>query len=143
ARRDAAVVALVDLNPDAAEAMKQRYALDCPVFTDLREAIGKTNANLVFDVTIPASHYEIRTAAVLMGCDVFGEKPLAETMRQCNDIVSVSDRTGHVHAVMQNRRYNPGIRSLQAMLRQGVIGKAGYYGADFFLGPHFGGFRDA
>ncbi|PYI53995.1 Gfo/Idh/MocA family protein [Paenibacillus flagellatus] len=141
-RGDARIVALVDIRPESARAAAGKHGLDCPVFTDVRQAIERTGANLVFDITIPASHYAIATTAMELGCDVFGEKPLAETMAQCDEIVRVSERTGRTHAVMQNRRYDPRIRALRELLRGGAIGKPGYFGADFFLGPHFGGFRE-
>jgi predicted dehydrogenase len=44
---------------------------------------------------------------------------------------------------MQNRRYDANIRALREIIQTGTIGSVGYVGADFFLGAHFGGFRDA
>lgn len=142
-RSDTEIVGLVDIKEEFARAMAERKELACPVFTDLKEAIRATGANLVFDVTIPASHYAIGTAAMELGCHVFGEKPLAESMGECLDIVRLSEQTGRTHAVMQNRRYDPRIRSLRKLVEDGTIGKLGFIGADFFIGAHFGGFRDA
>lgn len=142
-RPDTEIVGLVDIKEEFARAMAERKELSCPVFTDLKEAIRATGANLVFDVTIPASHYAIGTAAMELGCNVFGEKPLAESMGECLDIVRLSEQTGRTHAVMQNRRYDPRIRSLRKLIEDGTIGKLGFIGADFFIGAHFGGFRDA
>ncbi|OBZ14098.1 oxidoreductase [Bacillus sp. FJAT-27264] len=142
-REDAEIVALVDLYPSAAQAMAARYNLTCPTFTDLKQAIAETGANLVFDVTIPESHFTIACTALEMGCQVFGEKPLAGTMAECNEIVALTERTGKTHAVMQNRRFDQRIRSLRTLVEQGTIGRTGYIGASFFLAPHFGGFRDA
>ncbi|GGG55064.1 Gfo/Idh/MocA family protein [Paenibacillus radicis (ex Gao et al. 2016)] len=142
-RPDTEIVALVDIKEEFAQAMADRQELSCPLFTDVEQAVQATNANLVFDVTIPASHYAVSSAAMKLGCDVFGEKPLAETMEQCNQLVALADSTGSRHAIMQNRRYDPGIRALRELIEAGSIGKPGYIGADFFLAPHFGGFRDA
>ncbi|RIX59611.1 gfo/Idh/MocA family oxidoreductase [Paenibacillus nanensis] len=142
-RPDTEIVALVDINEAFAAAKRDSKGLSCPVFTDIAQAIEQTGANLVFDVTIPASHFQISTTAMKMGCHVFGEKPLAETMDDCNEIVRVSEQTGRTHAVMQNRRYDARIRALREMIASGTIGKPGFIGADFFIGAHFGGFRDA
>ncbi|QQZ59616.1 Gfo/Idh/MocA family oxidoreductase [Paenibacillus sonchi] len=141
-RTDVCIVALVDIRLEAAAAMAGKHGLTCPVFTDIGEAIEQTGANLVFDVTIPASHYRVASTALTHQCDVFSEKPLAETMEQCNAIVALAERTGKSHAVMQNRRYDPRIRSLRRLIEAGEIGRIGYIGASFFLAPHFGGFRD-
>lgn len=141
-RPDVRIVALVDIRLEAAAAMAGKHGLTCPVFTDIGQAIEQTGANLVFDVTIPASHYTVASTALTHQCDVFSEKPLAETMEQCNAIVALTERTGKSHAVMQNRRYDPRIRSLRHLIEAGEIGSIGYIGASFFLAPHFGGFRD-
>ncbi|QAY67926.1 Gfo/Idh/MocA family protein [Paenibacillus protaetiae] len=141
-RTDAIIVGLVDIIPEAAKALAERKQLDCPVFTDLREAIRDTGANLVFDVSIPASHFSNAAAAMELGCDVFSEKPLAETIAQATGLVQLAKQYGRTHAVMQNRRFDPRIRSLRRLVDDGAVGTVGYVGADFFLGPHFGGFRD-
>jgi predicted dehydrogenase len=142
-REDTEIVGLVDIKEEFAQAMAERKGLACRTFTDIKQAIKETGATLVFDVTIPASHYAISTAALELGCDVFGEKPLAETMSDCNEIVRMAHETGRTHAVMQNRRFDPRIRAFQGLIAEGTIGKIGFVGADFFIGAHFGGFRDA
>ncbi|TFE28597.1 Gfo/Idh/MocA family protein [Cohnella luojiensis] len=141
-RSDAEIVALVDIKQEYAQAMAERHGLSCGTYTDIKEAIEETGANLVFDITIPASHFTISTTAMNLGCDVFAEKPLAEKLSECQEIIRVSDRTGRTHTVMQNRRFDNRIRALRELITEGFIGKPGYAGADFFLGPHFGGFRD-
>ncbi|WP_141506217.1 Gfo/Idh/MocA family protein [Paenibacillus luteus] len=142
-RPDTEIVGLVDIKEEFAQAMAERKELTCPTFTDLRQAIKETGATMVFDVTIPASHYAISTSALELGCHVFGEKPLAETMSDCNAIVRMAEETGRTHAVMQNRRFDPRIRAFRELIANDTIGKPGFVGADFFLGAHFGGFRDA
>ncbi|MCD9021461.1 Gfo/Idh/MocA family protein [Cohnella silvisoli] len=142
-RTDAEIVALVDIKQEFAQAMADRHGISCGTYTDIKQAIEETGANLVFDITIPASHFTISTTAMSLGCDVFAEKPLAETLAECQEIIRVSDRTGRTHTVMQNRRYDTRIRALRELIASGLIGQPGYAGADFFLGPHFGGFRDA
>lgn len=44
--------------------------------------------------------------------------------------------------VSQSRRYNSGLRTFERVIRES-IGALGMLNADFYLGPHFGGFRDA
>ncbi|MEK4474490.1 Gfo/Idh/MocA family oxidoreductase [Paenibacillus sp. FSL R7-0048] len=141
-RPDTKIVALVDIRLESAEAMAVKHGISCLTFTDIKQAIQETAANLIFDVTVPGSHFNISSTALELGCNVFSEKPLAETMEECNKIVEISERTGNAHAVMQNRRYDPRIRSLRKIIESGTIGRTGFIGASFFLGAHFGGFRD-
>jgi len=141
-RSDAEIVALVDIKAEFAQAMADRYELPCAVYTDVEEAIRRSGADLVLDVTIPASHYTVCSTALRLGCHVFGEKPMAANMQEARDIVRIAEQSGKSFSVMQNRRYNRNIRALGGMIAKGTIGKVGYIGADFFLAPHFGGFRE-
>jgi predicted dehydrogenase len=142
-RENVEIAALVDLYEETARRRAAELGLDVPIFTDLAEALSKVEADLVFDVTIPASHKTIVTTALTAGCHVFGEKPMAESLEDAKEIVRVAGQTGKRYAVMQNRRYNRQIRALRELIAGGTIGKVGSIHADFFLGPHFGGFRDA
>ena len=140
---DARIVALVDLYELPAKKMADTYGLDAAWYTDLALAIRETGANLVCDVTIPDAHRAIVSTALTAGCDVLGEKPMASTMTDALALVQLAAGTGKSYAVMQNRRFLKNIRALRQMLMDGVIGQPGFYMADFFLAPHFGGFRDA
>lgn len=141
-RADTEIVALVDMVEANAIAMAERHRLQAGVYTDLSHALAETGANLVFDVTIPSAHEKVCTTAMKAGCDVFGEKPMAATMQEAYSILQTARETGKSHAVMQNRRYIRTIRAFRELVQGGAIGQPGYIGADFFLGPHFGGFRE-
>ncbi|WP_020619638.1 Gfo/Idh/MocA family protein [Paenibacillus daejeonensis] len=142
AREGAEIVGLVDLYEASALKLAERKELNVPVFTDLTAALNETKADLVFDVTIPASHKAIVTTALEAGCNVFGEKPMAESLADAREITEVSNRTGKRYSVMQNRRYNPRIRALNKLVAEGGLGQLGAVHTDFFIGAHFGGFRD-
>ncbi|MBS4220794.1 Gfo/Idh/MocA family oxidoreductase [Bacillus sp. FJAT-49711] len=141
-RKDAEIVALVDLFEETAKNAAKNYALDCNTYTDISLAIKETGANLVFDVTIPASHKSITITALSLGCDVFGEKPMGESMQDAVEMQNAANEFGKSYVVMQNRRFNKQIRAFRDLVQSGEIGDQGFINADFFLGPHFGGFRD-
>lgn len=141
-REDCELVALVDISPSATAAMAEQFRLPCGTYTDLSEAIADSGANVVFDVTIPAVHKQIVTTAVACGCHVLGEKPMAASMEDARAVAAAVRESGRTYAIMQNRRYLKHIRALRAMLEDGEIGEPGFMTADFFLGPHFGGFRE-
>ncbi len=142
-RIDTEVVALVDLRLESAVALQERYGLNCAVFDEVEGALRSSRANLVFDVTPPEMHESVTLTALAAGCDVFGEKPLASSLEAARRMVSAASSSGRLYAMMQNRRYLPGIRALHHGVRQGTLGRLGMLSADFFLAPHFGGFRDA
>ncbi|OCT14471.1 oxidoreductase [Paenibacillus pectinilyticus] len=142
-RETCEIVALVDIKTEFAQAMADRHGLTCGVYTDVEEAIRENGANLVLDITIPASHFQVASTALRNACDVLGEKPMSATMAEARELVQIAEKAGKTLSIMQNRRYDANIRALRELIQSGTIGRVGYVGADFFLGPHFGGFRDA
>ncbi|MGG4036192.1 Gfo/Idh/MocA family oxidoreductase [Paenibacillus cisolokensis] len=141
-RTGAEIAGLVDIREQAAREMASRHGLDVPVFTDLAEAIRQTKPDIVFDITIPDSHYDVCMTALKAGCHVFGEKPLAANLRDARTMVAAAKESGLAFNVMQNRRYLRSIRAYRELIASGAIGKPGLIAADFFVGPRFGGFRD-
>jgi predicted dehydrogenase len=143
-RQDTELVAFVDLYEDAANKMNQKYCLSVPWFASVEEAIRQTGANLVFDCTIPASHREVATAALEGGCHILSEKPMAASMEEAEQLARLAaSKPEQQYAIMQNRRYLKDIRTLRELIHSGTIGTPGFVTADFFIGAHFGGFRDA
>jgi predicted dehydrogenase len=141
-RVDAEIVALVDIKQDNARALAAHHGLDSKIYSDVSEAIRASDANLVFNTTLPAAHPEIVIKSLRLGCNVLGEKPMANSIEEAEEMVKAAEESGCTYAVMQNRRYNKNIRALKELLTQDTIGKPTFTCADFFLGPHFGGFRD-
>ncbi len=142
ARQDCEFVALVDIKEENAKKMAETYALSCGIYTDLEKALVDSGANLVFDITIPESHRAVTLTALSKGINVLGEKPMASSLEAAKEMVGAVDESGKMYAVMQNRRYLKNIRALRHFVDTGVLGSLGFVTADFFLGPHFGGFRD-
>lgn len=137
------IIGLIDLNLSAAQQRKEEYGLaEAYTGTDMKTAIDAAHPDIVFDCTVPGAHMNVATTAMEMGCNVFGEKPLADSLDNARKIVETMQKTDRVHAVMQNRRYLAGSRRMQAFLKNGEIGSLTTLNADFYLGAHFGGFRD-
>lgn len=142
-RADCRIVGLVDLQTETAVAIAEKYQLnDVIIGSDLRQIIRRTAADLVFNLVVPAAHREIALTAFQENCAVFSEKPLAADLAEADEMIRAAQTAGLAFSVMQNRRYLQQIRALRRLLANNTIGDVGYIGADFFLGPHFGGFRD-
>jgi predicted dehydrogenase len=97
---------------------------------------------MVFNCTVPEAHAEVTLAALAHDCHVLSEKPLADSMENARRMVDAAERAGTLFAVIQNRRYHPSIRRLSRFLRAGTIGEITTLDSDFYIGAHFGGFRD-
>ncbi len=142
-RKDVEVVGLVDLRREAAEQRAAQHGLAGAVIgTELAPMLRKAAPDIVFDCTLPESHVLVTLAALRHGCHVLGEKPLADTMANARKMVAAAKKSGRIYAVMQNRRYLFPILAMRRFLDSGALGRITTVHCDFFVGAHFGGFRD-
>ena len=141
-RRDAEIVALVDIDQKQAERVAGRFGLCCPIFSDIDAAIEAASPKLVYCLAPPEAHASLVTSALNRDCHVFTEKPLGTSMREARALVDLAQARTCNLSVMQNRRYDAGIRALRKLVADQAIGSTGIVAADFFMAPHFGGFRE-
>ena len=127
---------IVDLDLAAARAA----GVDVPVGTDVVELAAATGAEAVINVTVPAAHHPVTTAALFAGLPVLGEKPVADTVARALSLAAASEVTGKLFMVSQSRRWNPQLFRLREMVSQ--LGAIGTVTTEFFRAPRFGGFRD-
>ncbi len=137
------VVGFVDLDEATARMRRDEFLYSGAVTgTDLRTVLEHTQPDLVFDCTVPEAHTSVTVTALRHGCHVLGEKPLADSMEHAREAVRAAAETGKLYAVIQNRRYDPRARRLRAFIESGALGPLTTLHSDFFIGAHFGGFRD-
>jgi predicted dehydrogenase len=135
---------LVDLRRESAQERATGFGLtDAVIGTDLDAVLAETKANLLLVCTVPEAHLPNILAGLRHGCHVLTEKPLAATLPEARRVLAASSRAKRVVAVTQNYRYQRAIRSLHKFLAAGKIGRITGLDADFYIGAHFGGFRDA
>ena len=107
---------------------------------DLAAAIDRLKPDFVVDVTTPESHCEVTLTSLERGVPVLGEKPMASSMEEARQMVAASREASKLYMVSQSRRYDPRISAFRRLVER--LGRLGILNADFYLGPHFGGFRD-
>ena len=140
---DLEMVGLVDLREEAARGRAEEFGLgDAVVGTDVASMLDQMSPDVVFDCTVPEAHFPVTMEALSRGCHVMGEKPMADTLDHARQMVTAAQEAGRIYAVIQNRRYDPKIRRLRNFLNSGKIGSLTTVNSDFYIGAHFGGFRD-
>ncbi|MEI8244105.1 MAG: Gfo/Idh/MocA family oxidoreductase [bacterium] len=136
------VAGVVDLDPARATAQIQKHGLSCEAFTSLRRALRRARPDFVVDLTIPDAHCKVTCTALHAGCHVIGEKPMAASMAQARRMVRTAEKTGRIYMVSQSRRYEMRHAALRQFLASKEIGGLTSLNCAFFMGCHFGGFRD-
>ena len=109
--------------------------------TDLETAIKQVSPDFVVDVTPPEVHRHVTVTSLGHGIPVIGEKPMASTMREAKEMVAASDAAGKLYMVSQSRRYLSKQSGFKSLVDH-EIGDLGILNVDFYIGAHFGGFRD-
>ncbi|HEY8286321.1 MAG TPA: Gfo/Idh/MocA family oxidoreductase [Chloroflexota bacterium] len=136
------LVGWVDIRPEAvAEASAALGLRDVYVGPALGEALRVCQADFVVDVSIPEAHHDITLEALAAGLPVLGEKPMADSLERARAMVAAAERAGKLYMVSQSRRYNPQLATLRDLIAA-HLGPLGLLNTDFYLGPHFGGFRE-
>lgn len=132
----------VDIRPGAVAEAASRLSLEVAYTgTDLEQALAELKPDFLVDVTIPEAHHDVTLAALAAGVPVLGEKPMADTLERARAMVAASERTGVLYMVSQSRRYNAQLHALRRLIGE-QVGALGILNADFYIGAHFGGFRD-
>ena len=116
------VAAALEIAPDAA------------TFSDAMEMLDSGLIDAVVISTPPNSHYDWAKAALERGIHVILEKPMALTVEQCDELISLADSRGLTLVVYQNRRFDRDFVTLRRLIREGAIGEVFQY--DSFVGGY-------
>lgn len=142
AKENVKVTAVVDLRLEQAQKRVEEYKLDALATTDVAEAIRKTQPDFVVDLTIPEAHCNVTCKALALGCHVVGEKPMAASMAAARKMVKAAEKAGKLYMVSQSRRWDNKHDQARLTLAGGAVGNLTTINCDFYIGAHFGGFRD-
>jgi predicted dehydrogenase len=136
------MIGWVDIREEAAQkAADEQELSNIHIGSDLGRALAETKPDFVVDVTVPEAHHDVTLQALAAGVPVIGEKPMATSMAEAREMVVASEKAGKLYMVSQSRRYNGAIAAYRRLIAE-KIGALGILNADFYIGAHFGGFRD-
>ncbi len=97
------LVAVVDVNRERAEAFAATHG--CRAFTDSDEALRLDDAQIAM-IGLPHDLHERATvAACSAGKHVFLEKPMANTVEECDRMIAAAERAGVQLLVAHSQRY--------------------------------------
>ena len=137
------VVGLVDLDVNRAKDLAGRFGLATAICgSSLDAVIEATKPDMLFDIVVPPARAQVVKTGLRAGCHVLSEKPMAMSLEEGRELIAAAKQAGRIHAIIQNRRYIPGIRRLRRAIEEGLVGEITALHADFFVGAHFGGFRE-
>jgi predicted dehydrogenase len=137
------VAAVVDLRLEQAQKRIAEFDLaGAEASADMAAMIRRHRPDFVIDLTVPEAHCKTTCKALELGCHVIGEKPMASCMKEARKMVATAERTGKLYMVSQSRRWDARHEVVHRMIAGGQLGTLTTMNCDFYIGAHFGGFRD-
>jgi predicted dehydrogenase len=95
--------------------------------TDWHEVVNRPDIDIV-DISTPGdSHAEIAIAAAQAGKVVFCEKPLANTVREAQQMLAAVRKAGVVHMICHNYRRAPAVMLARQLIENGKLGRLYHY----------------
>ncbi|WP_025722171.1 Gfo/Idh/MocA family protein [Paenibacillus polymyxa] len=120
----ATIVAVTDVNAEAAKATVDNYKLNAQVFPDDKTLIESGGVDAILVTSWGPAHQQSVMAGIEAGKYVFCEKPLATTAQGCMEIVQAEVRHGKkLVQVGFMRRYDQGYQQLKQAIDSKFIGE--------------------
>ena len=119
------LVAVADPAADKLASVRRTWP-GVATFTDHRELIANAGCEAVVVATVASTHHTVASAALAAGLHTLVEKPFTLTVRDASDLIRKAERRRLTLMVAHTFLYNPSVRRIQALLREGVAGDLYY-----------------
>lgn len=126
------IVALVDIYPDKARKMAERFELDADIYGAHEDLLKRKDIHLVSVCTPPYTHAEITINCLQAGFHVLVEKPMAASLAECDAMLAAAENNGRLLSVIAQNRFTNPIMKLKQILDLDVIGKITHAQVDSF-----------
>ncbi|MDH4038189.1 MAG: Gfo/Idh/MocA family oxidoreductase [Candidatus Krumholzibacteria bacterium] len=114
------VVGICDRDPARAQALADKFGV-AQVYPDLRAMAG-AKPHVIHILTPPEFHCPLALEAMDMGCHVFVEKPMAESVEECDRMIARAHEKGVQISVNHSDRFDPVVLKAIDMARSGACG---------------------
>ena len=126
------VVALVDIYPEKAELVKQRFGLTAAVYDTHEALFARGDIQLVSLCTPPFTHAQLAIGCMEHGMDVLCEKPMAASLEECDQMLAARNKTGRRLSIISQNRFRNPVWKLKQMLFSGAAGRVLHAQVDSF-----------
>ncbi len=111
--------AFFDVNSKRAKRMARRYQ---GTHYETYEELLKSDIDAVL-ITVPHHlHHDMVVQAAKAGKHILCEKPMARTLEECDEMISVTKKAGVKFMIAENHRFLPAHRWIMESVQKGLIG---------------------
>jgi predicted dehydrogenase len=115
------LVAVFDADQDRADAYAEQHG--CLAFTSPEAILQRDDVDLVMIALPNFLHASASIQAVSAGKHVFLEKPMADTLEECDQIIAATERAGVHLLVAHSQRYFAATVRARELLKDGELGQ--------------------
>ncbi|MHA6203857.1 NAD-dependent epimerase/dehydratase family protein [Dyella soli] len=115
------LVGICDLDLEAARRLAAEFGI--PLATAGLAELGGRHPQAIYVLTPPSSHAALSLRALDMGCHVFVEKPMAESVAECDAMIARAREKGLVLSVDHSDLFDPVIVQALRLVRSGACGE--------------------
>jgi predicted dehydrogenase len=117
---DLRVLFCADIDLERAKEQAARYGV--PEAGTVAQALREPDVELVVNLTVPAAHAEITSAALAAGKSVWTEKPLALDTATGQRLLAEADRAGLLFGCAPDTVLGAGLQTARRLMAEGAIG---------------------
>jgi predicted dehydrogenase len=126
-----------DLNLERANKLAA-LSTGCEATDSVERAVNSPNVDCVMIATLNAALAPIAKQALAAGKHVLAEKPGAISVREVEELESVSEQTGALYRVGYNHRYHPALLKAREIFESGALGPMMFLRARYGQGGRIG-----
>lgn len=114
------LVGVADADENLAASIGRDY--DCKPYADYHDLLNK---NLdVLSIVVPTTlHKQVALDAIKKGINILVEKPIADTVKNADEVIRAARKKGIKLMVGHVERFNPAIMRLKELIDSGLLGK--------------------
>lgn len=117
------ITRLADILPEKAEKINADCKLGAKVSPSYKEILNDPDVDLVSICTPPFCHAQAVIDFLNAGKHVIVEKPMANSLEECDAMIDAAKKSGKVFSVIAQNRFRDPISNLKKVLDSGLIGK--------------------
>jgi inositol 2-dehydrogenase len=119
---EADLVAIADTGSKTGEEVAARFNVEC-YYTDYRELLDRADINAVVIATPTSTHARVIQDAAAAGKHIFSEKPLAQTLEECDEAIAAVRQAGVKLQLGFMRRFDAAYALAKKKIDEGAIGQ--------------------
>ena len=116
--------------PESIALAEKRYPLT-EIVSSENEIFNDDAIDLVVIATTNPTHYPLAKAALQAGKHVLVDKPFTVSSAEAEELVQLAREAGKLITVYQNRRWDSDFKTVQKLVKQGLLGQLVEYEAHF------------